>query len=87
MEIDRWIGPYKIRVFPWIDGNLIFVNVLYYSPGQSIDKPPAWDKTVYVKDTDKGRQAVYEFTDSLINHIANMIIPPNGKVILKFKED
>lgn len=40
MELDRWIGSYKVRSFPWIDGKRIYFNVRYYAPGQSIEKPP-----------------------------------------------
>ncbi len=52
MELDRWIGSYKVRSFPWIDGKRIYFNVQYYAPGQSIEKPPVWDKTVYVTDNE-----------------------------------
>lgn len=72
MEIDKWIGPYKVRSFPWIDGKRIYFNVQYYAPGQSIAKPPAWDKTVYITDNASGWRLVHDFTDSLVNHIACM---------------
>jgi hypothetical protein len=42
MELDRWIGSYKVRAFPW-NGKRIYFNVQYYAPGQSIEKPPVWD--------------------------------------------
>ena len=72
MEIDKWISSYKVRAFPWIDGKRIYFNVQYYAPGQSVEKPPVWDKTVYITDNNAGRRLVYYFTDSLVNHIANM---------------
>jgi len=72
MEIDKWIGSYKVRAFPWIDGKRIYFNVRYYAPGQSVEKPPVWDKTVYITDNNAGRRLVYDFTDSLVNHIASM---------------
>lgn len=72
VELDRWIGSYKVRAFPWIDGKQIYINVQYYAPGQSIEKPPVWDKTVYVADNEEGRRLVYEFTDSLVGHVADM---------------
>ena len=70
MEIDKWIGSYKVRAFPWIDGKRIYFNVQYYAPGQSIEKPPVWDKTAYVTDNEEGRRLAYELTNSLVNHIA-----------------
>lgn len=82
MEIDKWIGSYKVRSFPWIDGKRIYFNVQYYIPGQSISKPPIWDKTVYITDNDMGRRLVQEFTDSLVNHIASMHIKEHTEVTL-----
>ena len=32
MEIDGWVGPYKVKAFPWIDGKRIYFNVQYYEP-------------------------------------------------------
>jgi hypothetical protein len=54
MEIDKWVAGYKSAVLPVIDGKRIYFNVQYYAPGQSIAKPPAWDKTVYITDTPQG---------------------------------
>ncbi len=55
MEIDKWISGYKVRSFPWIDGKRIYFNVQYYAPGQSVEKPSVWDKTVYITDNNAGR--------------------------------
>ncbi|AUN01422.1 hypothetical protein EXM90_11510 [Clostridium botulinum] len=82
MELDKWIGSYKIRSIPWIDGKRIYFNVQYYVPGQSIEKSPAWDKTVYITDNEAGRRLVYEFTDSLVNHIASMHMQENVEITL-----
>lgn len=82
MEIDKWIGSYKVRAFPWIDGKQIYFNVQYYAPGQSIEKPPVWDKTVYITDNNAGRRLVYDFTDSLVNHIARMRLKEHVEVTL-----
>lgn len=82
MDIDKWIGPYKIRSFPWIDGKRIYFNVQYYAPGQSVEKPPVWDKTAYVTDNEEGRRLVYELTDSLVNHIASMRLKEHIEVTL-----
>ena len=82
MEIDGWVGPYKVRVFPWIDGRRIYFNLQYFKPGQSIERPPAMDKTVYITDNDNGRRLVFGFTHSLAEHISNMQIPCNAEVTL-----
>ena len=80
MNIDKWIGSCKIRSFPWIDGKRIYFNVQYYAPGQSIEKPPVWDKTVYITDNDAGQRLVNNFTHSLVEHIAKMQITEDIKL-------
>ena len=82
IELDKWIGLYKVRSFPWIDGENIYFNVQYYAPGQSLSKPPVWDKTVYITDNVAGRELVSNFTDSLVNHVASMKFVENAKIIL-----
>lgn len=82
MEIDRWIGLHKVRAFPWIDGKRIYFNVQYYRPGQSIEKPPAWDKTVYITDNAAGRNLVYNMTHSLVAYIERLKIPNTTEVTL-----
>ncbi len=82
MNIDGWIAGYKVRSFPWIDGKRIYFNVQYYAPGQSIQKPPVWDKTVYITDNTAGQRLVNEFTHSLVEHVARMQIPRGAEVII-----
>ncbi|RFZ76107.1 hypothetical protein DS742_25370 [Lacrimispora amygdalina] len=82
MNIDKWMGSYKIRAFQWIDGKRIYFNVQYYAPGQSIQKPPVWDKTIYVTDDAAGRRIVCDFTQSLVDYVARMQIPSGTEVIL-----
>jgi len=82
MNLDKWIRSYKVRSFPWIDGKLIYFNVQYYAPGQSIEQPPVWDKTVYITDNEAGRRMVYEFIDSFVDYVANMQIPKNANKIV-----
>jgi hypothetical protein len=81
VTIDRWVEGYKVRSMPWIDGSIYF-NVQYFVPGQSIAKPPVWNKTVYITNNEKGRQLVNGFTASLANHVAGMIIPEGHKVVI-----
>lgn len=71
-ELDKWEGPYKVRAFKWIDGKRIYFNVQYFSPGQSVQKPPCWDKTAYITDTEAGRNLVFNFTNSLVEYIAGL---------------
>lgn len=85
MELDKWIGSYKVRSFPWIDGKRIYFNVQYYVPGQSVEKPPVWDKTVYITDNAAGRQLVCDFTHSLVEHIASMRSVDHVEVTLTAK--
>ena len=82
MEIDKWIAGYKVRAFPWIDGKRIYFNVQYYAPGQSIAKPPAWDKTVYITDNAAGQRLVNEFTHSLAELVAQMQIADHTEITL-----
>lgn len=80
MEIDKWIRGYKVRSFPWIDGKRIYFNIQYYAPGQSIEQPPVWDKTVYITDNAAGQRLLSDYLDSLVEHIASMKIPDNAEV-------
>jgi hypothetical protein len=82
MNIDGWIAGYKVRAFPWIDGKRIYFNIQYFRPGQSIEQPPVWDKTVYITDNDAGQRLVYEFTHTLTEHVARMKITENTEVTL-----
>jgi hypothetical protein len=82
MEINKWIGSFKVRSFPWIDGKRIYFNVQYFKPGQSIEKPPVWDKTVYITDNAAGQRLVQDFTHSLVEHVAMMQIAKDTEVTL-----
>ena len=82
MELDEWVGPYRVRSFPWIDGKQIYFNVQYYASGQSISKPPAWDKTVYIVNNEAGQKLINDFTHSLVKHIAQMKVSNNAEVTI-----
>ena len=81
-----WVGSFKVRAFPWIDGKRIYVNVQHYEYGQSITKPPIWEKTVYITDDEAGRSLVYDFTHTLVEGITNMQIPDNTEVVLTVQQ-
>lgn len=82
MDIDTWVGGYKVRSFPWIDGKTIYFNVQYYQPGQSLSQPPVWSKTVYITNDVAGRDMVENLAESLTEHVANMEIPVGRKIVL-----
>ena len=72
MEIDRWVGPYRVRAFPWIEKNLIYFNVRCYAPGQSLEKPPVLDQTVYITNDAAGHRLVFEFTHTLAAYVEEL---------------
>ena len=78
MEINDWIEGYKVRSFPWIDGKRIYFNVQYYKHGQSLSQPPAFEKTVYLTDNERGRKLIEERLHSFIIYIARLPIPNGG---------
>lgn len=86
MEIDTWIAGCKVRSFPWVDGKNIYFHVEYYQPGQSLSKPPVWERTVYVADNAAGRRVVRDFIHSLVEYISMMPVslfePNKGQQIL-----
>jgi len=82
MEFDRWVGPYKVRAFPWIDGKRIYFNVQYYAPGQSLEKPPVCDKAVYITDNEAGQRLLSNYTHSLAEYVAFMQIADHTEVTL-----
>lgn len=89
MEIDKWVGPYKVRAIPWTDRKQIYFNVRYFLPGQSLDKPPAWDRTVYITDDRAGRRLVFEFTDTLADYVANlqMKVASDNKIVITIESE
>ena len=72
MCFDTWIAGCKVRYEPWIDSKTLIFNVQYYKPGQSLSKPPVWDRTVFIVDNDAGRRVIREFTHSLVTYISQM---------------
>lgn len=82
MNFDQWIGPYKVRAFQWVNPEQIYFNVQYFAPGQSIEKPPVWDKTVYIANDEAGQRLIREFTHSFVEYVARMQIPDHAKVVI-----
>ena len=86
MEINKWIDGYKVRVFPWIDGKNIYVNVQYFSPGSSTSQHPAFDKSALIADNAEGRRLAYEFTSTCVAYIAKLQIPDGGMAHINAKQ-
>ncbi len=69
MDFEKWVSGCLVRVFPWVDGKNIYVNVRYFRAGQSLSQPPVWDKRVYIFDDEAGRKVVSNFMSSLVDAI------------------
>ena len=82
MEYDGWCGEYKVTTFPWVDGRHIYFNVRYFAPGQSLERPPVSDKTVYVVDDENGQKLISSFMHSFANYVSNMSVKDDTKVII-----
>lgn len=79
MNFDGWIDGYKVTVFPWIDGEHIYVNVQYFNSGASLSQPPKMEKTALITDNKNGRNMVENYLNSLVHYIARSKIEP-GKM-------
>ena len=82
MEIDTWISCYKVRAFPWIDGKTIYVNIQCFRPGQSVEQPPAWDKTIYLTDNANGKKILKEYLNSFVNYLATFPNTDDKKFVI-----
>ena len=80
MNIDQWVDGCKVNASPSMDGKNIYVNVRYWAPGSSIEKPPALEKTAFVKNDEKGRHLVYDCTSTCAAYIRQLSIPRDGYV-------
>lgn len=81
----EWIGPYKVETMDWIDGKNIYMNVQYFYPGSSVMKPPAWEKTVYIADGEKARNALKNFKETIVEYISRLKIPQGGHALISFE--
>ena len=79
-EIDAWINGCKVRAFPWIDGETIYVNVQYFRPGQSVEQSPAWDRSARFVNDEPGRRFVFEFTHTMVEAFCSGKIPAGAVV-------
>lgn len=81
MYFEGFINGYLVHTEKWYDGTIYF-NVRYFSPGQSINQPPVFDKSVYITNNDKGRFLVQNYKSTLANYVARMDIKPGNTVII-----
>lgn len=82
---NEFIEGCRTTIFPWIDGKTIYCNIECMMSGQSIEKPPVWEKTVYITDNEKGRDAVENRIHTLVRAIAENIntdLPDGYKVVV-----
>lgn len=84
MEINTWINGCKVRGFDWIDGKRYYLNVQYFFPGSSIEKPPVWDKSIYITKNENGMDVVRNYLSSLVNYICGLDMEPGKEVTLTF---
>ena len=70
MNFLGWIDGYKVTIFPWVDGEHIYVNVQYFKPGASLVQPPAMEKTTFITDNEQGRNMVQNYLSTLVHYIA-----------------
>ena len=82
MRINKWVSGYKVEACPWIDHETIHFCLTYYSPGQSLASPPAWEKTVYVTDNANGRRMLTDMLCSFVELVAQMNIADGNKVVI-----
>ena len=71
MNIDTWIGAFKVRAFPWIDGKNIYFNVQTFRPGGRMSDPKT-DKTVLLHDDDNARHVLSVYLNTLANAVSQM---------------
>lgn len=81
MYFEGFVDGYFVHTEKWCDGTIYF-NVRYFRPGQSINQPPVFDKSVYITDNDKGRFIVKNYKSTLANYVARMDISPENKVVI-----
>ena len=79
-ELDTWVGPYKVRAFPWPESNDIYVNVQYFAPGHSTARAPAFDKSVFIKRSPNGERLVFDFTHTLFDFVSRLQIKEGSEV-------
>lgn len=64
MNIDTWTSGYKIRAVDWIDGKNIYLNIAYYKPGSSLERPPEVEKSVLIPKEESYK--LKQYLDSIV---------------------
>ena len=85
MYINRWVSGYKVDACPWIDHETIHFCVSYYEPGQSLSRPPVWEKTVYLTDNENGNRMLQNALASFVEFVVRTDFsndPRAAKVII-----
>lgn len=82
MYYEGFIDGYLVHVEEWYD-DTIYLNVRYFKAGQSIHSEPAFDKTVYITNNDKGWNMVTNYKSTLVNYVARLDTE-DKKIVLTF---
>ena len=84
VNIDRWVDGCKVRVFNWVDGKNIYVNIQYFASGSPISRPPLVDRSVLITANENGFNMVENFLSTLVSNIMAMNIKSGLNVVLTF---
>lgn len=74
MNIDTWVHGCKVRVFPWIDGKNLYMNVQWFKPGSRLSDP-AWERSLLITDNPEARYMLTNFLDSIVAAVERMELP------------
>lgn len=66
MVYDGWVGSCKVRIFDWIDGKNIYMNMQYFAPGSSLERKPEKEISILVAKEDE--EILENHLDSVVQH-------------------
>lgn len=80
-RIDGWIAGCKVCAFDWIDGKTIYLNMEYYTPGSSLGRPPAKERTYFITKNDAAEYRLENFLHSIVENLMFRKDYPNNALI------
>ena len=80
MDIDTWVGNCKVRVME-LDDSSYFLHLQYYNSGQSLVKPPSWERTYFIKKTENAEWFIKNRLNSIVSHLELNGRIPNRSVL------
>lgn len=66
MTYDGWVDDCKVRIFDWIDGRNIYMNMQYFAPGISLEGKPAREISVLIPKKDE--PMLQKYLHSVVHH-------------------